>query len=409
MTFDTALAGSGIVAASISGTVAEAMFARSAIRQDARRRRSRRSIPANPHVAGFAIAQRHGDRSHHRRAREADRAQRRRLPAGDGADGRRRKAVGRARRALRSSRARRERQLARATRRTRAQIHLRRRRQRVGHRRRCSRSARRSRSSRATATCCWHSGRAKSSACSARRRLSTTPPVPLDQMAAYLNFDMVGRMQDNKLTVQATGTSPVVGADARAGQHRAPDSTCRCRQDPYQPTDVASFNQAGVPSLNFFTGTHVDYHRPTDTADKIDYEDLDRVVDFAAAIAAADRRLDAAAAVHQGRSADRKRRRARRRPRLHRHDSRLRHRGQGSAAERRHRRRPGRAGRAAEGRRHRRDRRADDRQHLRLHLRARGAEDWRAGEGRLSAGRPAEGDDVDAGGEKVAVRRTQAG
>ena len=50
------------------------------------------------------------------------------------------------------------------------------------------------------------------------------------------------------------------------------------QQDPYQPTDVASFNQAGVPSLNFFTGTHVDYHKPTDTADKIDYEDLDRIV-----------------------------------------------------------------------------------------------------------------------------------
>jgi C-terminal processing protease CtpA/Prc len=40
-----------------------------------------------------------------------------------------------------------------------------------------------------------------------------------------------------------------------------------------------------VPSLNFFTGTHADYHRPSDTADKIDYEDLDRVVAFAASIA----------------------------------------------------------------------------------------------------------------------------
>jgi S1-C subfamily serine protease len=39
-----------------------------------------------------------------------------------------------------------------------------------------------------------------------------------------------------------------------------------------------------VPSLSFFTGTHADYHKPSDTADKIDYEDLDRVVDFAAAI-----------------------------------------------------------------------------------------------------------------------------
>jgi hypothetical protein len=37
---------------------------------------------------------------------------------------------------------------------------------------------------------------------------AATPPVPLDQIAAYLNFDMVGRMQDNKLSVQAMGTSP---------------------------------------------------------------------------------------------------------------------------------------------------------------------------------------------------------
>ena len=51
--------------------------------------------------------------------------------------------------------------------------------------------------------------------------------------------------------------------------------------DPYQPTDVATFNAGSVPSLSFFTGTHTDYHKPSDTADKIDYEDLDRIVDFA--------------------------------------------------------------------------------------------------------------------------------
>ncbi len=116
------------------------------------------------------------------------------------------------------------------------------------------------------------------------------PPVPLDQLAAYLNFDMVGRMQDNKLTVQATGTSPawarlIEQANIAAG------FDLLVQTDPYQPTDVASFNQAGVPCLNFFTGTHTDYHRPSDTADKIDYEDLDRVVDFAAAIVAPDRAM----------------------------------------------------------------------------------------------------------------------
>jgi len=57
------------------------------------------------------------------------------------------------------------------------------------------------------------------------------------------------------------------------------------QQDPYQPTDVASFNQAGIACLNFFTGTHADYHKPSDTADKIAYDDLDRIVAFAAQIA----------------------------------------------------------------------------------------------------------------------------
>jgi C-terminal processing protease CtpA/Prc len=110
------------------------------------------------------------------------------------------------------------------------------------------------------------------------------PPVPIGDLAAYLNFDMVGRMQDNKLSVQASGTSAtwarmVEQANVRAGFN------VNLQPDPYQPTDVANFNTAGVPCLNFFTGSHADYHKPSDTADKIDYDDLARIVDFATAIA----------------------------------------------------------------------------------------------------------------------------
>ena len=112
---------------------------------------------------------------------------------------------------------------------------------------------------------------------------AAAPPVPLDQIAAYLNFDMVGRMQDNKLTVQATGTSPV-WAKVLEQANIAAGFDLMVQQDPYQPTDVATFNSSSVPCLSFFTGTHADYHKPSDTADKIDYEDLDRVADFAAAI-----------------------------------------------------------------------------------------------------------------------------
>ncbi len=109
------------------------------------------------------------------------------------------------------------------------------------------------------------------------------PPVPLNQLAAYINFDMVGRMHDNKLAVQATGTSPIwAGVLERANVAAGFDLTLQ--EDPYQPTDVATFNQASVPSLNFTTGAHVDYHKPSDTADKINYEDLDRIAMLASTV-----------------------------------------------------------------------------------------------------------------------------
>ena len=111
----------------------------------------------------------------------------------------------------------------------------------------------------------------------------TKSPVPLDQVAAYLNFDMVGRVSDNKLTVQATGTSAtwpklLEQANVAAGFDLV------LQEDPYQPTDVGSFNTASVACLTFFTGAHQEYHKPSDTADKINYEDLDRVGQFATAI-----------------------------------------------------------------------------------------------------------------------------
>jgi hypothetical protein len=107
--------------------------------------------------------------------------------------------------------------------------------------------------------------------------------IPVAEIAAYLNFDMVGRMQNNRLIVQATGTSPVwprllERANVAAGFELVTQA------DPYQPTDVANFNQAGVASLSFTTGAHTDYHKPSDTADKIAYDDLDRIVDLAAGI-----------------------------------------------------------------------------------------------------------------------------
>ncbi len=110
------------------------------------------------------------------------------------------------------------------------------------------------------------------------------PPFPIDRLAAYLNFDMVGRMRDNRLSVQATGSSPtwprlVEQVNVIAG------FDLQIQPDPYLPTDSATFNQADVPTLSFFTGSHAEYHKPTDTAATIAYDDLDRVAAFGAAIA----------------------------------------------------------------------------------------------------------------------------
>jgi len=109
------------------------------------------------------------------------------------------------------------------------------------------------------------------------------PPVPLDALAGYLNFDMVGRVADNKLTVQATGTSAMwpkllEQANIAAGFDLV------LQEDPYQPTDVGSFNTASVACLTFFTGAHQEYHKPSDTADKLNYEDLVRVGELASGV-----------------------------------------------------------------------------------------------------------------------------
>ena len=108
--------------------------------------------------------------------------------------------------------------------------------------------------------------------------------IPADRIAAYVNLDMVGRVRDNRLTVQAVGSSPdwtglVEAANVPVGFDLG------VQTDPYLPTDTLSFNNAGVPTVNLFSGSHEDYHRPTDTPDRINYDDLERVARFAALLA----------------------------------------------------------------------------------------------------------------------------
>ena len=110
-------------------------------------------------------------------------------------------------------------------------------------------------------------------------------PVPMDAVAAYLNFDMVGRLEDDPLSLQAVGSSSIWTELAETLNARI-GLPLSFVADPYLPTDSRSFNAADVPSLNFFTGSHADYHRPTDDADTLDYAGLDRIVALGTAVTA---------------------------------------------------------------------------------------------------------------------------
>jgi hypothetical protein len=105
------------------------------------------------------------------------------------------------------------------------------------------------------------------------------PPVSLGKIIACLNADMVGRLRDNKLTVQGVGSS-TVWRRMLEKRNVAAGFNLALQDDPYLPTDETSFYLKNIPALNFFTGAHEDYHRPTDTAEKLNYEGLERVAKF---------------------------------------------------------------------------------------------------------------------------------
>ena len=97
------------------------------------------------------------------------------------------------------------------------------------------------------------------------------PPVPRDSIEAMLNFDMVGRLRDGRLTVLGTGTAKDLVTVLRRAQVGLP-LDLHTSADGYGPSDQMAFYARKIPVLHFFTGAHEDYHRPSDTADKVNAE-----------------------------------------------------------------------------------------------------------------------------------------
>jgi hypothetical protein len=144
------------------------------------------------------------------------------------------------------------------------------------------------------------------------------PARPLTQTVAMFNMDMIGRLNADKLLVGGVGTaaewktlveaanrelnmkvalggasSPeqaaaqheiplVVGANGQvvASASPRPRFALSTSEDGYGPSDHSSFYGKQVPVLFFWTGTHADYHKPTDTADKLNYEGEQRILAY---------------------------------------------------------------------------------------------------------------------------------
>ena len=107
------------------------------------------------------------------------------------------------------------------------------------------------------------------------------PPVDLGSVVAYFNFDMVGRLRENRLILLGVGSSPRWTELAEKNNITAAFDLVLL-QDPYLPTDASAFYPKGGPCNQLsYTGAHEDYNRPTDDWHTLDYDGMERIAMFA--------------------------------------------------------------------------------------------------------------------------------
>ena len=111
------------------------------------------------------------------------------------------------------------------------------------------------------------------------RHFVSTPPIALDRIAAIVNMDMIGRGDGNVLYVAGThhypALRPIVTAAAKGRAltlklgHDKPPAQAGGLEDWTRSSDHGPFHEAGVPFLYFGVEDHADYHKPSDTFDRI--------------------------------------------------------------------------------------------------------------------------------------------
>jgi len=112
------------------------------------------------------------------------------------------------------------------------------------------------------------------------------PTKPIDKAVAMLNMDMIGRIKDEKVYIGGVGTGSTFQKilDQASGDSHLKFETS---QGGYESSDHTSFLAQKIPVLFFFSGLHGDYHKPSDTWDKINSEPAARLLNVVAGTALA--------------------------------------------------------------------------------------------------------------------------
>lgn len=104
------------------------------------------------------------------------------------------------------------------------------------------------------------------------------PTIDLPKASYMLNMDMVGRLRnDNTLSISGTGTTPIWNQVLNATNS---DFKLVLSESGMGPSDHTSFYLQNIPALHFFTGQHADYHKPSDDAEKLNYEGMRMIADY---------------------------------------------------------------------------------------------------------------------------------
>ncbi len=101
--------------------------------------------------------------------------------------------------------------------------------------------------------------------------------IDTSQILAMINLDMIGRLSNQNLTIFGTETSNRWNEILDGIEN----DSLKITRTPSGSgaSDHVPFYEAGIPTLHYFTGIHSDYHRPDDTAEKINYTGMDKVLD----------------------------------------------------------------------------------------------------------------------------------